>query len=170
MNPLIIILSLLFLTLCTLVVFLYFFGKKLERLEWNIISMFRSRTDTIPGIYEVSKEFLSKHEDIYKEALRLKKVEFSLLERSKTLHNILGTESLIHHEINFIFRVCNKHPKLIRNGNFIYMRDIVIKKSAWLWEMIALYKSMVKKYNSLLRIKNYSIIWIIFPLKKKVEI
>lgn len=91
--------------------------------------MFQSRTDTIPGIFEISKEYLTKHDDIFKEALRLKKTEFSLLESSSKLSTIIEVEGMLHHEINFIFKVCNKHPKLLKNGNFIYMRDVVIKKS-----------------------------------------
>jgi len=150
--------------------FLYAFHYKLKKLEASIMSLFRSRTDTIPGIYEVSKEHLSKHEDIFKESLRLRKSEFSLFEDNSSFTTILQTESHIHHEINFIFKVCNKHPKLFKNGNFIYLRDSVIQKSTALGDLVKLYKHMIKKYNSFIDIKNYSLIGMLLPISKKNEL
>ena len=88
----IVIASIICSVLCLVYVFLYIFHKKLEKLETQIVTLFRARTDTIPGIYEVSKEHLTKHEDIFREALRLKKVEFGLLENSKKLYNLTETE------------------------------------------------------------------------------
>ena len=170
MNPLFPILWSFLLILILFCFFLYVFKKKLIKLESRIIEMFRSRSNTIPGIYEVSKDHLTRHQDIFREVLRLKKVEFSLLEVPEKLHRIIETEGLIHHEVNFIFKVCNKHPKLLKSGNFIYMREIVIRKSTRLWDMISFYKTMVKRYNSYIQIKNYTWLWFLVPIYKETEI
>lgn len=170
MNIPIIIICILVFLLVAGYIFLYVFHLQLQKLEKKILGMFRARTDTIPGIYELSKAFLTKHEDIFRESLRLRKSEFSILENTPTLTQTLEIEWQIHHEINFVFKVCNKHPKLMKHGNFIYMRDIVIQKSKNLWDMVQLYKAMTKKYNTCISIKNYSIIGFILPIKKKNEI
>ncbi len=156
--------------LCGAYVLLLIFHKKLCTLESRLLQVFRSRTDTIPSVYEISKPYLTKHKEIFDEALRLKKTEFSLLEGSEKVYDVIETEWLIHHEINFIFKVCNKHPKLLKDGNFIYIRDIVIQRSKKLWDMIQFYKTMVKRYNRFIQLKNYSILWLLLPISKKTEI
>ncbi len=170
MNTFVIIFSIVFTILVVVYIFLYMFHRKLELLETRLIALFRSRTDTIPSIYEISKPFLTKHEEIFKESLRLKKTEFSLLENSDKIINLIETEWLIHHEINFIFKVCNKHPGLLKNGNFIYIREVVIDRSRNLWEMVQLYKSMIEKFNKLITLKNYSIIGLLLPISRKSTI
>jgi hypothetical protein len=109
--------------------FLYIFHLKLRKLERKILTLFLSRTHSIPALYEVSSSFLTKHSEVFTECLRLKKREFSLYESNPSMLEILELEGKIHHEINFIFKVCNKHPKLGSDGNFIYLREVFIEKS-----------------------------------------
>lgn len=170
MNTPLIIISVWILFLGGGYIFLYVFHLQLLKLERKIMRLFRARTDTIPGIYEISKPYLTKHADIFRESLRLRKAEFSLLEDAPSITSTIDIESQIHHEINFVFKVCNKHPKLLKNGNFIYIRESVINKSKNLWDMVQLYKKMTKRYNSFIKIKNYSIIGLLLPIYKKHEI
>ena len=170
MNPLFILLLIILVPLLFLYIFLYLFHRKLWKLEHSIINSFRSRTDVIPSIYEISKKYLTRHQDIFKEVLRLRKNEFSLLEKKQRLYNVIELEEHIHHEINFIFKVCNKHPKLLKNGNFLYISDIVAKKSEKLWWLISLYKMMTKKFNYFIKLKNYSVVWFLLPISRKKEI
>jgi len=163
-----------FVFLCTLLVgayiFLYFFHLKLKKLEMRILELFTSRTNTVPALFKISKDFLTKHDDIFAESLRLRKREFSLYEWNPSILEIIEVEGKIHHEINFIFKVCNKHPKLLKNGNFIYLREIVIQRSQSIGKSVDLYKNMCQKFNTFIDIKNYSIIWIILPIRKKTII
>lgn len=170
MNTWIILLGIIIFLLTGGYVFLYFFQRKLHLLENTIISIFQTRSDILPGIYEISKEYLTKHNDIFRESLTLRKTEFSMIENGVWLNEIIELESHIHHEINFIFKVCNKHPKLLKNGNFIYIRETIIQRSHKLWEMIQLYKTMTEKYNFLIHIKNYSLIGLLLPFSKKINI
>ncbi len=72
--------------------FLFIFNKKLTRLEQYIGNLFVSRTNSIPALYESSKPYLTKHSEIFSEALRLKKKEFSFLENGANMVEFIETE------------------------------------------------------------------------------
>lgn len=158
--PILIIIFLLF------ILFLILLKNKINKLEWKILQKFREKNNQIPCIYEITKPYINKHNEIFKELLILKRKDFSenlfysnLLEKSQTY-------KLIHRELDFIFRVCNKHPKIEKNAKFLLIKDLIINKSNELWDNLVLYKSIVKKFNTLIFIKNISLIWILIPIKK----
>lgn len=161
------ILIFLFILAACIYVFLYVFHRKLKSLEKKLFSEFNSRTNCIPALFEVSQSFLTKHSEIFSESLRLKKREFSLYENSPKILEVIELEGKIHHEINFIFKVCNKHPKLLKDGNFIYLREIFIDKSHDIGKTLWFYKTMCRKFNTIIRIKNYTIIGFLIPIRKK---
>jgi len=158
----------------TLLVIFFAFLKyreyKIGLLEEKIKTLFLQRTALIPSICEVSKPYLNKHEDIFCEILKLRKKEFSESSSHIELYRELETKKLIHHEINFIFKVCNKHNKLIKEGKFIYLRNLIIQRSSAIWENIALYKHVNKQQNKLIHYKNMTILWFLLPVSKKTEI
>jgi hypothetical protein len=88
---------------------------KIEKFETKILEQFKEKTNQIPSIYEVTKKYLSKHDEIFEEAIRLKKKDFSENNFYTKLVEKLNTNKLIHKELDFIFRVCNRHPKLSRD-------------------------------------------------------
>jgi hypothetical protein len=81
----------------------------------------------------------------------------------------LYIEKLIHHELNFIFKISNKHPKLAKRWNFIYLRGLIINKSYYLWKKLSEYKQKTNIYNHLINVKNFTIIWLFIPLYKKTK-
>ena len=90
--------------------FLVVFDNKIKLLENQIILLFEKRTNLVPSLYEITKEFLSKHDEVFEQILNLRKVEFSNYEETFTQR--IQNEIQIHHELNFIFKVINKHPKI----------------------------------------------------------
>jgi len=151
-------------------IFLKFYEKKIDLLEEKIKKLFLERTALIPSVFEVSDIFLTKHEQIFHEILNLRKMEFSQANNNIPLSEIMSTKKLIHHEINFIFKVCNKHPKLIKEWSFIYLRNLIIKKSNEIWTNIEKYKIVTEKLNKLIFYKNITLIWLFFPISKKTKI
>jgi hypothetical protein len=90
----------------------------------------------IPALFDITKNVFIKHDEIFKKILLYRKQElykyyvkdeFDSIESE--FAKVLHLEELIHHELNFIFKIANKHPKLIKKGNFIYIRDLFINKS-----------------------------------------
>lgn len=155
-----------FIIFIVFIVFLILLNRKIHKLEKNILKKFKEKNNLIPSIYEVTKDYLNKHEEIFKEVLILHKKDFSenlfytsLIEKTKTY-------KLIHNELNFIFRVCNKHPKINKDYKFLLTKDNIIDKSAQLWENLILYKKIISNYNKLINLKNLTIIWILIPIKK----
>jgi len=159
-----------FLLLIIYYIFLKFYENKINLLEEKIKKLFSERTALIPWVFEISNIFLTKHDEIFHEILNLRKMEFSQANNNIPLSEIMSTKKLIHHEINFIFKVCNKHPKLIKEWNFIYLRNLIIKKSSKIWKEVKKYKMVTKKFNKLIFYKNLTIIWLLFPISKKVKI
>jgi hypothetical protein len=131
---------------------------KINNLEYKIKHLFLERTSLVPSIFEISKTHFSMHNDIFNEILKLRKVEFTQNNNDIELNKIIHTKSLINHEINFIFKVFNKHSKLTKEGNFIYLRHLVIKKNNEILINLEKYKKIVKLFNKLIFYKNITII------------
>ncbi len=165
---------LIFLTFLILVllysIFLYFFLIKIKKLEEKIKKSFFYRSDNIPSLYEVTKNFLVKHNEVFENILKLRKIEFSQKSQDFDLFWILKNESLIHKELNFILKICKNNKELIKNNKFLYTREIIIDNSYEIWNLIELYKNIVKKFNKLIFIKNLTLIWFLIPIYKKTEI
>lgn len=149
------------------ITFIYLLKSKIERLEKNILTIFNQKNNQIPSIYEVTKDYLMKHSDIFKELIILKKKDFSENAFYTKLAEKTDTYKRIHNELNFVFKVCNKHPKINKNNKYLYIREVIIEVSAELWTKIEIYKTITKKFNNLVFIKNLTIIWLLFPISKK---
>lgn len=162
------------------VVFIYWLNNiriNLNKKEEEIRSNFTARTNMIPAIFEITKNDFTKHDEIFKDILKYRKQElyrYYIQEETDNIDNdfvkLIHLEELIHNELNFIFKVANKHPKLQKKWNFIYLRDLMIQKSYKLWKLLSDYKQKIKIYNKLINIKNFTILWIFIPIGKKHKI
>jgi hypothetical protein len=83
-------------------------------LENKIKKLFNSRTNLIPSIYDATKNDFTRHSDIFSGILKYRKIEFSQNDYDENFIAILNTETQIHNELNFIFKIMNKHPKLLK--------------------------------------------------------
>lgn len=148
-------------------IYFFLYQKQLEKKELDIRRIFISRSDTITSLFEVTKPYLERHDEIFQEILSLRKKELHITELSHNLLPLFEIESKIHHELNFIFQVCNTHPKLLREKKFLYIRDIVLDKSSLLWKNINEYNRYLTVYNTMIQRKNLSIIWLVLPFTQK---
>jgi hypothetical protein len=151
-------------------IFILILKNKIELLEDKIEQTFQSKNNLIPALFEVTKKDLIKHNQIFHELIKLKKTDFSEQSVYSNIHQTIYTQQKIHKELDFIFRVCHKHKKLIKDYKFYYIKELLFHRVSKLWESIALYKKIIKKYNKLITIKNLTIIWLFIPIQKKEEI
>lgn len=148
------------------ILFLYLLNIKIKIYETKIIKEFKEKNNQIPSLFEVTDGYIVKHDQVFKEILQLNKKDFLENIFYSKLKQKSKINTLIHKELNFIFRVSDKHPKLNKNYKFLYIKDIIIEKNNSISEKLTLYKKIIKKYNILITIKNLTIIWILFPIKK----
>ena len=135
-------------------------NNSLQKQEKHIINLFNARTNMIPAVFEITKNFFVQHDKIFENILKYRKQElykYYIQDKTNNTYSeflrLIHLEELIHHEFNFIFRITNKHPKLLKKWNFIYIRELIINKSAEIWEELADYSTKIKLYNKLVFLK-----------------
>lgn len=147
------------------ILYIWLLNKKINILEEKIILELEKRTNLIPTLFEITKDYISKHEEVFSEIMNLRKKEFSWY-NSDFLEKI-NLEILIHHELNFVFKVVLKNPKIEKNSIFLIVRDLFVENSSHIWEKVELYKKIIFLYNRLLKIKNFTLIWYFFNFSEK---
>ena len=148
-------------------IFLFLLKLKIDFLEKKIISKFSEKNNQIPSIFDITKKYLNKHDEIFKEILKLRKNEFLQNYNNFWLKENIYIYTLIHNELNFIFRVCLKHNKLNKDNKYLFIRDNLIEINSDIEINLKLYKNIIKKFNKLIFIKNIFIIWLFVPIEKK---
>jgi hypothetical protein len=63
-----------------------------------------------------------------------------------------------------------KHPKLIKNYKFYYIKEEIFKTTIEISDYLEIYKKMVKKFNIFRSFKFLTLIGIFIPIQKKEEI
>lgn len=148
--------------------FLVFFDKKVKILEAQIILLFEKRTNLVPSLYEITKAYLSKHQEVFQEILHLRKIEFS--NYNESFLERIQNETLIHHELNFIFKVANKHQKIQKDEKFLLVRDLFLENSFSIGKKVDIYKKVIKFLNKLIFFKNLTLLWAFISIEKRIEI
>lgn len=151
-------------------VFVFLLWKKIVKLEEKIIEKLIQRSSLIPSFYDITKPHLVRHDSIFKEIIHLRNIEFFECWNNIDFFKIIETEYKIHNELNFIIKLCSKHQKLLKNWNFILLKDILIDVSYDIWENVALHKNISKKYNTYVFIDKLFLVWLFIPLEKITEI
>ena len=170
LTIILILIGIVVLVLIAYYAFLYWYDYKLRRLEYMILQSFGKRTNIIPALYEVTRDVLVKHDQVFAQSLQLRKQEFAKLATSTNLHQFIELEVSIHKELNFIYKVCSKHPKMMRNNKFIYLREMLIDRSSEIGYRLERYKKQIQTFNKLIFIKNLTVIGLFVPISKKMEI
>lgn len=169
MNYFIITLTLFF----TILVIFYFvilsINTKIKKIESSIQKLLKKRTDLIPWLYEISKGQLVKHSNIFEEFLKLRKIQFSLNDYNVSFIEFIKNEMSINHEIRFIYWICAKNKKLNSLWKFTYIKNLIIERNKLIWTEMEKYKKIIKLFNNLVKIKNYTFFWQLLPINKKFE-
>lgn len=151
-------------TLLTIIIlfnfFVYFLWRKIEKLEYYIIWLFKKRNNQVTCIYQITKWYLSRTEEIYKEFFDLKRKDFWENSFNVWLNEKIITYKKIHNEIDFIFKVCEQNKKIYLNEKYLYFKDSILDKSNEIWNKLEIYNKIKKEYNIYKKISNLTIIWI----------
>jgi hypothetical protein len=138
--------------------FVYLLWKKVIKLEKVIIGLHKSKNSQIVWVYQVAKDDLVKWNEIFKEFFELKRRDFW----EEGFYTRLGDKLLIykkiHNEINFIFKICEKHKNIQISPIYIYFKNLIYKKDKEIWEKMSLYEDIIKKYDNYRIISYFTII------------
>jgi len=137
--------------------------------EKYIQKILKQRSDLIPSLYEISKNHLNKHKEVFKELINLRKIQFSLNEYEVSFIEFIKNEISLNHEIRFIYNICINNKELQNDKDFLYIKKLVIEKNKLIWQNIENYKKNIKYINNLVKIKNYTILWLFIPSQKRLE-
>jgi len=146
---------------------IFYLTVRIDIFERKLMLLFSKRSDIFPALYEISQASLSRHKEIFAEVLTLRKQEFWFMTSSKSIEWYIELQSHIHHEINFIFQVCNKNPKLLKDKNFLYLRDVMMSASSDISREMKKYRRIIEIYNTIIFYKNCTLVWVIIPFSKK---
>jgi len=148
--------------------YLILLNSKISKLEKKIVKSFKERNNLIPSLFEVTKWEISRHDDVFKEIIALRKK--STYNKNDSFIEIINNELKIHNELNFIFKVCMKNLKLEKNEKFLLIRDLFLERSSKIGKNIELYKFIINKFNKLLKFKNITILWIFINIQYRDSI
>ena len=82
---------------------------------------------SVPSLYDISKNYIGKHSEVFEEILSLKKQDtFGDLD----FYESIKLQGYIHHELNFIFTVINKNTPIQKNGKYLLLKDLFIENSS----------------------------------------
>lgn len=142
------------------------YHNKIDAYQKKIKSLFTQRNNMIPTLFEVTKPYLENHNIVFRSILENRRIEI-LSNSFIDEWEYLLLEAKIHKDLDFIFKLASKSPKLLKSGNFLYLRDDIINKSSEIWKSIDIYRMIIKKYNKLIKFKSLTIIWIFLNTKEK---
>lgn len=160
MNTIIITSIVLFLII-SFNIFVYILWRKINKLEINIIEIFKKRNNQIITIYWITKNILVRHEDIFETFFILKRKDFWEDSYNIELKDKLSWYKKMHNEVNFIIKVCEKHKEVLDNPRYIYIKESILEKSSEIWNNIEIYENILKKHKLLSKISKITIIWLL---------
>ena len=140
--------------------FVFLLWQKIDKLENLIIDLFKKRNNQVNTIYWISWDTLVKKDEIFKNFFELKRKDFWENYWKISLEAKIDIYKKIHNEINFIFKTCEKHPKISVNHFYLYIKDSILEKSDKIWTYFDMYKKIKSKYSFFKWLANLTIIWI----------
>lgn len=150
----------LFIIISSIITIKIFIRKKIKKLENNIISLLRRRTNQIFTIKEITKKDIVKQDEVFKSFIELSNIDF-WNNGKESFENTLKNNSKIHKEIEFIFNISEKHINISKNEKYNYIKESIIEKSEKVWKLLDLHKKVSNIYNKINIISKLFIIWFI---------
>ena len=138
--------------------------QKKERLA---LEFFYGKVNKIPAFVEIIKKY-TIHSDICIEMIRLHRA--TIVTRIESIYDLLELNDRIQKEFAFLMKISAQIKNLQRDGNFLYIRDFAVFYETNIKKVIEETNLDITKYNRLVLMKNFSILGILIPVQKKLEI
>lgn len=150
----------LFIIISSIILIKIFIRNKIKKLENNIISLLRRRTNQIFTIKEITKKDIVKQDEVFKSFIELSNIDF-WNNSKESFENTLKNNAKIHKEIEFIFNISEKHRNISKNEKYNYIKESIIEKSEKVWKLLDLHKKISSIYSKINILSKILIIWFI---------
>lgn len=140
---------------------------KIIEMEEKIIDLFFAKINKIPALVELMKKYIKKN-DIFEDVIYLHKL--GIIYNVDSIYSILNLNLRTYKELQFLIKLSQKVPEINKNWNFLYIKNYISFHEKDIEKEIAMINIEFAKYNKLITLKNITLIWLLFPLEKKLEI
>ena len=142
-------------------------GKIIKNEENEIISLFFSKVNKLPAFIEIMKKYVN-YPDVFEELIHLHKLW--IIYNISSIYDLLSLNSRINKEFIFLMKLSAKIQDIHKDWNFLYIKNYILFYEKDIEKEISEISSKIENYNKLLKIKNYFIIWLLFPISEKIEL
>ncbi|EKD66503.1 MAG: hypothetical protein ACD_49C00038G0037 [uncultured bacterium (gcode 4)] len=142
-------------------------GKIIKNEENEIISLFFSKVNKLPAFIEIMKKYVN-YPDVFEELIHLHKLW--IIYNISSIYDLLSLNSRINKEFIFLMKLSAKIQDIHKDWNFLYIKNYILFYEKDIEKEISEISSKIENYNKLLKIKNYLLIWLLFPISEKIEL
>lgn len=142
-------------------------AKLIKNEENKIITLYFSKFNKIPALIEIMKKYVN-YPDVFEELIHLHRLW--LISNIGSIYDLLSINSRINKEFIFLMKLSTKIQDIHKDWNFLYIKNYISFYEKDIEKEISEISSKIENYNKLLKIKNYLIIWLLFPISEKIEL
>lgn len=142
-------------------------GKIIKNKEKEIINLFFAKVNKIPALIEIMKKYVN-YPDVFEELIHLHKLW--LITNISSIYDLLSLNSRINKEFIFLMKLSAKIQDIHKDWNFLYIKNYIQFYEKDIEKEIGEISTKIENYNKLLKIKNYLLIWLLFPFSEKIEL
>lgn len=132
--------------------------------EARIVEFYMKKVDKIPALIETMRSAIADPRAL--ETLTHLHRE-AVLTPTRDMVDILETNTRIEKEFIFLMKLSAQIPKLQLQRHFIYIRDFIIESERMMRSHFSSVNQRVRIYNRYIDFKNFTVLWLIFPFKKR---
>lgn len=157
MFPIIVFLLFIIFIYCSFVIF---FRIKLIEIEYFLQILFKKRNYKVASLYFASEDFLTKHNEIFKDFIVLKQKDFEETRLNFTFENKFNSYKRFDEELNFIFKICETNSRLKQDEKYNYIKEEILKETKEAWKQYKIYKIKFDKYKKHHKISKFFLVWL----------
>lgn len=150
------------------IAFYVYLSRKIRKSEQYIVDIFLQKIAKIPAVIEVMRPYVVDANHAFDLMIHLHSE--SIIHDYTAIHALLEHNARINDQYSFLMKLSMAIPNLQKDPYFLYIRDYVISYDRMMNRDLPQFNQLVKKWNTFIKIKNYSIIGYILPGKSIIEI
>lgn len=145
-----------------------FLASNIEKSEQAVVDIFLQKISKIPALIEVMRPYVVDEKSAFNLMIHLHSE--AIIHEFTHIPNIMEHNARINDQYSFLMRLSMAIPELQKNTYFIYIREYLISYDRTMKSSIPHYNTLIKRWNIFVRIKNWTLIWFLFPGREQVEL